>query len=762
MPETYLAHSANEAGIVQTQYAHLTGVAQLAGQFASAWGGCEEARLAGLLHDLGKYGERFQARLRGVGSHIDHWSAGAWEALTKYRALAAALCIEAHHVGLQPVEKSRLRALSPKRLLINHPMQLKPSTDTHEQLLEQLMQDGIHPVAPSVVHCPQIANTATAMLDVRMLYSTLVDADFLDTESHFNTTEPDNPYLRPAGPELQPERALQCVLEYIDQLDRRGSESVNALRSDLLSTCLDAASCARGLFTLSAPTGSGKTLAMLAFALKHAAVHDLRRIILAVPYLTIIEQTAGVYRRILEPVFGDQYILEHHSLSGTRGAQGNSDEQQKDDQARLLEQNWDAPIVITTDVQLLESLHADRPGACRKLHRIANSLMLFDEAQSIPPSLACPTLAALSHLTARYGASVLFATATQPAFDAFDDVVKKMGAPGWRPQEIVPQSLDLYNRARRVEVFWCEDGTDDTDEGLAERLLEHPQVLCVVNTKRLALKLLHRLRPFTGDGLFHLSTNMCPAHRQDVLASVRERLTMPFARCVLIATQCIEAGVDIDFPVVYREMAPLEAIAQAAGRCNRNGVRPEPGLVEVFSMQEDCRHWPNTAYRQATEITWSLLRQYGADFMDIDNPEVFRVYYQRLFNIARPEMQKQALLCAIQMQHFPLVAQEYRLIDQNTINVLVPYDLDRFADLAEQARRFGLTARWIREAQPFTLSIFRPKNSDPVMGQMEQIKTNPSPKAPLSEHWYLYCHPPGYDRDLLGLCAEESKPVWIA
>lgn len=148
--------------------------------------------------------------------------------------------------------------------------------------------------------------------------------------------------------------------------------------------------------------------------------------------------------------------------------------------------------------------------------------------------------------------------------------------------------------------------------------------------------------------------------------------------------------------------------------------------------------------------------------MDIDNPEVFRVYYQRLFNIARPEKHKQALLDAIQMQHFPLVAQEYRLIDQNTINVLVPYDLDRFTDLAEQARRFGLTARWMREAQPFTLSIFRPKNSDPVMGQMEQIKTNPSPKAPLSEHWYLYCHPPGYDRDLLGLCAEESKPVWIA
>ncbi len=762
MPETYLAHSANEAGIVQTQYAHLAGVAALAEQFASAWGGEEEARLAGLLHDLGKYGERFQARIRGEGSHIDHWSAGAWEALTRYQALAAALCIEAHHIGLQPANKQRLLGLKPQTLQTNHPLQLQLSTDTFELLTKRLEQDGIHPDKPSNVHYCQIQCSATAMLDVRMLYSTLVDADFLDTEAHFNTIDPERPYVRPVGLELQPERALECVLSYVAHLDSRGSASINTLRNDLLNASLKAAELERGVFTLSAPTGSGKTLAMLAFALKHAALHGLRRIVLAVPYLTIIEQTAEVYRRILEPEFGIHYVLEHHSLAGTRSESGYSDDQGPEGQARLLAQNWDAPVILTTDVQLLESLHADRPGACRKLHRIANSLLLFDEAQAIPASLACPTLAALSHLTNRYGCSVLFATATQPAFDAFDEAVKKLGASGWQPREVVPASLGLYDRARRVEMIWCGDGQQDTEESLIDRLLEHRQVLCVVNTKRLALKLLHRMRLVLGDGLFHLSTNMCPAHRQDVLARVRERLLSPSARCVLVATQCIEAGVDIDFPVVFREMAPLEAIAQAAGRCNRNGRMPESGLVEVFSMDSECLHWPNRAYRQATDITWSLLRELGDEQMDIDNPELFRRYYSTLYNIARPETHHQPLLDAIQIQHFPEVAKEYRLIEQNTVNVLVPYDMERFTSLAEQVRQRGLTARWMRDAQPFTVSVFRPKPSDPIMGQMEQIKTNPSPKAPLSEHWYLYCHPPGYDRELLGLCAEDSKPIWIA
>ena len=278
-------------------------------------------------------------------------------------------------------------------------------------------------------------------------------------------------------------QALEVVLAHITELATKSdaAQEVKTLRADLLQACLAAAEQSQGQFTLTAPTGSGKTLAMLVFALQHAAIHNMRRVVMVIPYLNIIDETAKVYREILKPKFGDGYVLEDHSLAGTRG-KGDVQDWDENRQGELSE-NWDAPIVVTTSVQMLESLFANRPSACRKLHRLTNSVILFDEVQTLPTSLAIPTLAALSRLTERYGATVVFATATQPAFSHLHEHVKKWCAGGWQPREIVPAELKLFDRARRTRVEWPDldshTSWDDLANALADK--ESEQLLCVVN-----------------------------------------------------------------------------------------------------------------------------------------------------------------------------------------------------------------------------------------------------------------------------------------
>lgn len=333
---------------------------------------------------------------------------------------------------------------------------------------------------------------------------------------------------------------------------------------------------------------------MLAFALAHAARHGLKRIILAVPYLTIIEQTACIYRSIFaaHPGFGKGYVLEHHSMAGLGEERHNQDNEGKGNepthterQRRLLAQNWDAPIVLTTNVQLLESLFSNRPGACRKLHNLMESVILFDEAQSLPQALAVPTLAALSHLSAAYRTSVVFATATQPAFDTLDDAVSKFAVSGWKPGQIVEHHAPMFKTLKRVEVTWPEIGQETDWDALAARLHATDRVLCVVNLKRHALALMDALKDEAS--VFHLSTNLCPEHRRTVLDEVRKQLAATGAPCRLISTQCVEAGVDVDFPEVFRAFGPVEAVAQAAGRCNREGRLSGMGRVTVFDPAED-------------------------------------------------------------------------------------------------------------------------------------------------------------------------------
>ncbi len=762
------AHSRNKAGIKHHLSDHLSSVSKLAGEFLADRTLADEASLAGLLHDLGKYGDLFQARLKGEAQGIDHWSSGAWLAISEYKAIAAALAIEGHHIGLQHLNKNYLSGINPKQLGMNHPLQLRLSEANLDVIKSRLIADGINPRINHTLLGNDLNSTINTMLDVRMVFSCLVDADFLDTEAHFSGTSEGKQYRQP-GPELQAERAVYLLLERIKEVQSRtqAAQKVTEVRSSLLNNCLNAAGSATGLFTLTAPTGSGKTLAMLAFALKHAIERRLRRIIIVLPYLSIIEQTASIYRNIFESQFGQHYILEHHSLAEVGVEKAESDSEGKsgeveaaERQRRLLAENWDASIIVTTSVQMLESLFSNRPSACRKLHRLARSVILFDEVQTLPANFIVPTLAALSHLAYGYDSSVVFSTATQPAFEHLHKIVKSHSTTGWQPHKIISESQSLFDNMKRTRFSWGNPDEGIVWDDLAVCLKEHEQALCIVNIKRHAKVLWEKV----GERAFHLSTNLCPTHRRVVLGTVCNRL-LNKEPVHLIATQCIEAGVDVDFPVVYRAYAPLEAIIQAAGRCNREGRQEKFGQVYVFQplLEGNENEFPDDYYKQAAQVTKMLFRRHGADKMLLDDPDFITAYYRELYDISKPEAMKktQRLLEYVTAGSFPDIAREYRLIKQDAINVLVPYQpfINKFDELNDEGNKIGLTSEWIKRARPLSVSLYRPKPDGAIWDSLIPVKVA-GRKEREQNDWFIYIRKEDY-HPVLGLIPSGSLNVWI-
>lgn len=766
----YLAHSANEHGRTHPAKEHLAEVARLATEFSgkSQWS-CE-ATLAGILHDLGKYADLFQARLRGEAKGLDHWSAGAWVALSEYQAVAAALAIQGHHIGLQRGGLEALRQLNPATLAQRHPLGLTLSDSDLSRLKSRADADTLHFKKPDncIINPREIFKIPiAAMLDVRILFSCLADADFLDTEAHFVGP-------REKGAELNVSEALQAVNDFMNVSIRTASkadQSVLNARNALWEMVTSAADRSPGLLTLTAPTGSGKTLAMLKFALDHAARNGLKRIILAVPFLAIIEQTAKIYRDVFK-AFPANYVLEHHSLAGLGSEESRSDAEAATECARrLLSENWDAPIIITTNVQLLESLFSNRPSACRKLHNLMESVIMFDEAQTLPQALAVPTLAALSHLSTAYRTTVLFATATQPAFDTLDHAVSTKVPAGWRPAEAAPDHTALYQALRRYEVHWPDEDEAKGWTDLADEMRVEDQVLCVVNLKSHARSLLDELK--NDDAVFHLSTNLCVLHRRTVLEEVRRRLANKLP-CRLISTQCIEAGVDVDFSVVYRALAPLDAIAQAAGRCNREGRLMDDdgnrkmGEVRVFEPEvtgDYRKRYPTRAYFQAAEVTRSMLinaRRAGMAGLDLNDPQVFREYYRRLYDLNQLETLQNELSQAITDADFVRVAQEYRLIEKSAIQVLVPCKAYRknFDELRQQQDEDGINARWIREAQGLAVSVYRQQQNHP---SLIPAKLRYAKGGGTSDEWFILqeTDEARYD-DVVGLILPNTMQVFIA
>ena len=752
----YFSHT-NKKGNNEPLYEHLILVAKRAQEYAAEFNASMEAYMAGMLHDIGKYGDLFRKRLKGEITGVDHWSIGAWEALNQYheKGIAMALAIQGHHIGLQSCNKPSLVKLDPNYLMKNHPLKLKLSEANISNLVSRFHADGLSMNSTdefgSSIYQQGINNTSS-MLDIRMLFSTLVDADFIETEAWFNSTDKGVRQYREPGLPLESVKALKRLLSYIRDVacNSDAARSVKEIRAELLQYCLESAKLPTGIFTLTAPTGSGKTLSMLAFALAHAVRNNLKHIIIVIPYLNIIEQTARVYRQLFAPYFSkndlSRYILEHHSLSNVK-SKVNPDSINDDTLKYLLAQNWDAPIVVTTNVQMLESLFSNGPFACRKLHHLANSIILFDEVQTLPLSLAVPTLGALSRLVERYHSSIVFSTATQPAFNSLDKYVRKQCANGWNPHEIVSNINDLFERSHRTQVILPEEGKALSWPDLADLMLKHDRALCIVNLKKHARIIFEELKKKDPRQVFHLSTNMCPAHRQAVLEKV-DILLKGGKICRLVSTQCIEAGVDIDFPVVFRAMGPLDAIAQAAGRCNRNGHLPV-GRVYVFNPFVDDHDplFPDKAYRKAASVA-SVLVSSGS--LDINDPELFKYYYRELYSvrgIGVENADNNPLINAIKIQDFVEVARNYRIIDHDAINVLVPYDRKEFIRLKLQALNIGLDQQWITEAHPYAVSLYRPSPSNNYLYDLlEPIKLKHKPDEN-SEEWFIYRKEEDYDSE---------------
>lgn len=660
-----IAHSrSTQDGRIEVQLLsdHLSQTAEKAARFAAPFGGQDWAYLAGLWHDLGKSSTEFQEYIRAAiaeDSHqletrgkVDHSTAGAQYATGAQYAAdnvnllghIIAYAIAGHHAGL--LDGMAVGACQWKRLRKSIPSFKEPSEPVSDLNLP-----------------PQVADLAaeknmgafTLAFFTRMVFSCLVDADFLDTEAF---VDGDRAASRPTFPTDIISRMERVLDEHIASFRNDGSEVTKARRS-IHKACLDAAQNPPGFFSLTVPTGGGKTLSSLAFALRHIEHHGLSRVIYAIPFTSIIEQNADVFRDVMDSVFED-VVLEHHC-----NVQHDPD---KDRTARLATENWDAPLVVTTTVQLYESLFANRPSRCRKLHNIAGSVVILDEVQSIPVDLLEPILRALEQLVGAYGVSVVLCTATQPAVTSRQGFEIGIG----NVTEIIPDPVGLYQSLERVEAKTLGLVSD---EELVEKLTGLDQVLCIVNTRGHARNLFEMLG--NGEGTYHLSAQMCPSHRTQVLKAVRDRLDRG-ASCRLISTQLIEAGVDIDFPVVYRSMAGLDSIAQAAGRCNRNGKLPERGRLFVFESE----HKPKERFlADVANVAEQILPMH-------DNPlglnavdHYFRLYYweQNKRWDARGIMGMMRTTEDPQMPFlfdFKTIATTFRLIDQTAVTVFVPLETE--------------------------------------------------------------------------------------
>ena len=541
----FLAHI-SEDGRTQTVEAHLNGTAEKSAAFAAEFGAKDFGKLVGQAHDIGKNSQSFQKRLQG-GPKVDHATAGAIEC-AKQNALMAACCVAGHHGGL----------LDFGNLITD-----QPGDATCVGRLNKGIGGGIPAYSwngqlPHLLEPDFQEDDYVRSLWTRMLYSCLVDADYLDTEAFMS-----NGSVGRGGFDSLPV-LLQKLEQYISPWFPPKNE-INRCRCQILQRCLDAGSGARGVYTLTVPTGGGKTVASLAFALRHAVKNGMKRIIYVIPYTSIIEQNTAVFRQI----FGEKNVVEHHS-----GAVSDSPEEtgREKSHQRLAAENWEAPVIATTSVQFFESLYSNRPSKCRKLHNIANSVVIFDEAQMLPAFHLKPCIGAIANLVAQFNATAVLCTATQPVLN---DLIQEF-VPHIRVQEICPDAQKLYEQFRRVTFRHA--GTL-ANAALADALSEQKQVLCIVNTRKAAQEIYEQM---AGDGNYHLSTLMYPAHRQAVLQTVRQRLKdgMP---CRVVSTSLIEAGVDVDFPAVYREVAGLDSVLQAAGRCNREGKRSaDDSIVTVF------------------------------------------------------------------------------------------------------------------------------------------------------------------------------------
>jgi CRISPR-associated endonuclease/helicase Cas3 len=621
----------------------------------------ELALTAGLLHDLGKYKVEFQQYLHGYLKKGDprtyHKQAGAAKAAS-VNNMPLGFAIFGHHGGMP--DSAELKAVVKEELNQAYSSTIWTSASVDSSDIRGLLVPAF-PIRNVTAHKFQ------ADLFTRILFSCLVDADWSDTARHERVIvnrEPPEPDPIP----LDPANRLKRVLDHIAGKAAVCAEgNVKRIRAGVLEACLDAADLPPGLFALTVPTGGGKTLAALAFAIKHAAKHDLRRVIYVAPYTSILEQNIGVFRDALGVGKDAADLFEHYSLAEPPG-DDDGDETKRESAARRAE-NWDAPVVVTTNVQFFESLFSNKPGRCRKLHNIARSVVILDECQTLPPDLVAPTCGMLKQLATDLGTTIVLCTATQPAFD--HDSLRDDERLAARP--IIPKELDLFADLKRVHVTWPKRNDAPLEwSAVAATMRAEPSALCVVNTKKAARAIYDELKKSDTAGVFHLSTGMCPQHRREKLEQIKQMLTVG-EPCYLVSTQLIEAGVDVDFPFLMRELAPLESVIQAAGRCNREGKQKGYGRVVVFrsaaAVQEPKKYFPPDRWYRAGRDKVEQIIAANGDGPQIDDPIAIQDYFHRLYQSG--DLDGHDIQDMRQKFQFRSVAEAYRLIADLTQPVVV-------------------------------------------------------------------------------------------
>jgi len=681
---------------------HLSTVSRLAGDFARPFGRADLAAAAGLLHDLGKYTNQFQSRLKGSAESVDHSTWGAKVAIERYPGLVGnllAYTIAGHHAGLANGAGEGRRTTLQDRLSSQLPELLAAWKD-EISLPQELL--------PPVEFATQGADRFQFRLAflVRMLFSCLVDADFLDTEAFYAHVEgSDSP--RRLVTELPSLTQLQAALD-VHMAGFKPDSSIGKIRADILRHVREQAMCSPGLFSLTVPTGGGKTLASLAFALDHAIRHGQQRVIFVIPFTSIVEQNAAVFRRALGE-WGYKAVLEHHSAFSDDLTQS----KESREKTRLAMENWDSPIVVTTAVQFFESLFADRPSRCRKLHNIANSVIVLDEAQTMPLGVLRPCVAALDELARNYRSSVVLCTATQPALLApeFEGGLEDV-------RELAPDPAGLAVALERVTVKHA--GTFD-DATLTGHLRSNEQVLCIVNNRRHARALYQSIADLPGAR--HLTTLMCARHRSRVLAEAKADLAAG-RPCRLVSTSLIEAGVDIAFPKVLRAEAGLDSIAQAAGRCNREGkwAVAESEVLIFANANDDWAPPPELA--QFSAVAREVLRGHVEKPL---HPKAIQDYFKALYwhkgSQALDAKNLMGIVKRSQRDSLPMdtLAAEFKMIDsaQMTVIVRLPGDLEVAAALddLQYAESAGGVARLL---QPYTVQV--PKSVFKVLLEAHAIQ----------------------------------------
>lgn len=729
---------------------HLQSVADDASRYAKKFEAEKLGKYAGLWHDLGKYNPKFQAYLQKCHAakmagqkppreKVPHAIHGAFLAhdLKCTSRFSLSFLIAGHHAGLSN--------FSDLKSNLNNPLKRIDYLTVKQQA--ELELEDLRPSEDLSLYFKRFASNRIAEeLFLRLIFSCLIDADRLDTEEFSNSEQ----Y------QLRQERVNTVTVEQLWEVFERkqtefinGSKSslsqVNRVRTEVYQNCLKAAGWKPGIFRLCVPTGGGKTRSGLAFALKHAKQYEKDRIIFAVPYTSIIEQTVEVYRKEVFKEIGDVAVLEHHSA--TQGEQKLSDEkteqlegeenvQDSQIQAKLATQNWDAKLIVTTTIQLFESLLSHKPSKCRKLHNIVNSVIVLDEVQTLPLGLLSPILSVLKELVDRYHVTVVLCTATQPALEGYTPYFKD-GFAEESVQDIIPSDLAVqhFQSLKRVHYEIPRQGETWTWTQLVQDIKPNPAALVVLNTRRDAIAVLNalgvpsgytaepikeRVRQSLKDSrVLHLSTLLCGEHRKAVLDEVRRRLEAS-EPCQLISTQVVEAGVDLDFPVVYRAMGPLDRIVQAAGRCNREGTLAK-GRVVIFEPAEGSQP-PKGEYSKAIQKTRDLLQSQDFTEEQLHQPGIFQRYFQDLYPLIANDaggLDSKGIQKLRQSWNFRDVGERFKLIEENTTSIVIQYDEAVKVRLKEIADR-GIWSTDRAFLQPYLISL--PSRVFDKLQEKEEIK----------------------------------------